>query len=125
MNTAPRVGYHTRLDADQSVKLTGGSFGGALSMETANRLVKSHFMVGITPTGRPVFVDEKGRLVSLYMRVDPAETDAGKAVLAAHRAEKRRRDERLAEEMERDREEIDDLMDGMTPAEIIRRLKGA
>lgn len=86
------IGYHTRLDGKNSVKVTGGSFGGSLDVETANRLVRSHFTVIVKPSGRPVFVDRGGREVSLYISVDPEITDKGIEAMSAYRkAENERR----------------------------------
>lgn len=33
------IGYHTRLDGENSKKISGGSFGGSFDMETVERLV--------------------------------------------------------------------------------------
>ena len=80
--TTKNIGYHTRLISDNTVKVVGGSFGGRFDIETANRLVKSHFSVAVKQSGRAVFVDKRGREVSLYFTVDAGETDAGKKALA-------------------------------------------
>ena len=68
------IGYHTRLINNNASKVCGGSFGGALDLETANRLVNTHFNVIVKTSGTPVFVDREGREVSLYMSVDPSLT---------------------------------------------------
>lgn len=71
------IGYHTRLDSNNTVRVTGGSFGGGINQETVERLVNAHFQVKILSSGRGVFVDRQGREVSLYLSVDPLSTEAG------------------------------------------------
>lgn len=118
------VGYHTRLDGNNTVKVVGGSFGGAISMETVNRLVRSHFTVVVKNSGRPVFVDKQMREVNLYLNVDAGSTEKGAEALKEWRAE---RVKQLAEEEaqeERNQEEIDHLMEGLSHEEIVRRLRG-
>lgn len=112
------IGYHTRLHANNTVKVCGGSFGGSLDVATANRLVKSMFTVRVLNSGRPVFVDRMGREVSLYVSVDPQVTDLGKAALAEHC--KVRRLAALAEKEKEDR--VRDLLDNMTTDEALRLL---
>lgn len=122
--TSKNIGYHTRLYSDNRVKIQGGSFGGSLDMETAERLVKSWFTVIVKPSGTPVFVDREGREVSLYISVDARETDAGKAALKAwNAANEKAWAEQEAQEAAAS-EEIDDLMEGLSHKEIVRRLKG-
>jgi len=87
------IGYHTRLDRDNRVKIVGGSFGGTLCIDTANHLVNSHFEVKIKPSGRAVFVDREGREVSLYMSIDPDTTTKGKEVIKAYQEEKFRKEQ--------------------------------
>lgn len=125
MNFSKNIGYHTRLYKDNTVKVTGGSFGGELSMDTANRLVSAHkFTVIVKPSGTPVFVDAKGREVRLYISVDASETDAGKAAIKEWRAEKAKLEEENERRAEREAEELDDLMNGLSHHEIVRRLRG-
>lgn len=81
------IGYHTRLDSNNTVKVTGGSFGGSTDQETIERLVNAHFSVRIKPSGRAVFVDNQDREVTLYITVDPMSTEKGKKVAKEHRAE--------------------------------------
>lgn len=119
------IGYHTRRISDNSMKVVGGSFGGSLDMETANRLVKSHFSVAVKPSGHAVFVDREGREVSLYFTVDAAQTDAGKQALAEWRklrAQEAAANEALAAQQS---EELDQLMAGLTHEEIVKRLRNA
>lgn len=118
------IGYHTRLRDNNQVKVVGGSFGGTLDLETANRLVRSHFTVTVKASGTPVFVDREGREVHLYISVDPGMTDKGKEAIKAWR-EERARQEREEEALREQQEaELDAAMAGLKHEEIIRRLKG-
>lgn len=112
------IGYHTRLALNNSVKVAGGSFGGAFDMETVNRLVRAHFTVAVKPSGRPVFVDRNGRAVSLYFTVDPETTEVGKEAIAADRAKRAKDSEAEAVK----REEIERLLDNMSPDEALELL---
>lgn len=114
------IGFHTRLYGQNSVKVTGGSFGGALDLDTANRLVRNHgFTVIVKPSGNAVFVDREGREVHLYFAVDASQTDAGKAALAVDRKAR----EAVAREEERKRQEIESLLDDMSPDAALALLK--
>jgi hypothetical protein len=115
------IGYHTRLYGQNSVKVTGGAFGGSLDLETANRLVKHHFTVIVKQSGTPVFVDREGREVTLYITVDPGSTEAGKLAIAADRAE---RDNRAKIEDEK-RARVNELLDGMSMDDALKLLGGA
>lgn len=114
------IGYHTRKSGQDSVKLTGGSFGGAVDMETVNRLVKSHFTVKVKNSGHAVFVDREGREVSVYITVDASSTDAGKAALVEYRKEV---EARQVVEQEKERR-VQELIDSMSSDEVIKRLEG-
>lgn len=115
------IGYHTRDGMNNTVKLTGGSFGGAIDMETVNRLVKSHFTVKVRNSGSPVFVDRQGREVSVYITIDPGNTDAGKAALA----EDRRARAALQSVEDDKRRQVENLLDGMSADEALQRLGGS
>ncbi len=115
------IGYHTRL-VSNSDKVCGGSFGGTLDLETANRLVNNHFKVIVKPSGTPVFVDREGREVYLYLSVDPGKTTKGAEAIMAWRVEKNRQDEEEERRREAQQEELDSAMSGLTHEEIIRRL---
>ena len=119
----PKVTYHTRLDGQDSVKVAGGSFGGEFDMDTANRLTKVWFTVTVKPSGRAVFVDREGREVNLYVRVEPADTEIGKPIVTAYKAEQAKI--RRAEEAEEERKQaqIDNLLGGLSHDEILRRLQ--
>lgn len=116
--TSKNIGYHTRLTSDGS-KVVGGSFGGSLDMETVNRLVKAHFTVTVKPSGHTVFVDKAGREVRLYFAIDASQTEAGKQALATWRNKQRQE----AEVQEQQADEISQLLDSLTPEEIIKRLQ--
>ncbi|MEQ6332987.1 hypothetical protein [Sphingobium sp. MK2] len=103
---------------NNSVKVVGGSFGGAFDMETVNRLVRAHFTVVVKPSGRSVFVDRDGRAVSLYFTVDPETTEAGKEALATDRAKRAKDSEAEAVK----RAEIERLLDSMSPDEALELL---
>lgn len=109
------IGYHTR---NGSTKIVGGSISGSFDMETVNRLVKHRFTVRVRNSGSLVFVDKEGREVSLYITVDPSSTEAGKIAASAARAERERR---TAEE-ETKRHRIEQLLEGMSYDEALRRL---
>jgi hypothetical protein len=113
------IGYHTRLKSDNRVKVVGGSFGGSLDIETANRLVKALFTVKILKSGRAVFVDKQGREVSLYISVDPELTDEGKAALKAYRACVEQREKAENEKAQ----QLQDMLDSLSVDEAIERLK--
>lgn len=114
-----KISYHTRLDADNKVKVSGGTFGGTVDYETVNRLAKAFFTVSIKPSGRAVFVDKEGREVNLYIKVDAETTSIGIEAKRVWRAEGHRQDyeDRLL------REEIHSEMAKLTPEEVLRRLK--
>lgn len=120
----PNIGYHTRLYGNNTVKVCGGSFGGSLDTDTANRLANTHFSVLVKPSGTAVFVDKEGREVSLYISVDVASTDKGIAAIKQWRKEKYAREALESAERELHEGTINDLMDGMSYEEIVRRLSG-
>lgn len=121
--TTNNIGYHTRLISDNTVKVVGGSFGGSLDMETVNRLVNSHFSVTVKQSGHAVFVDRNGREVSLYFTVDARQTDAGKQALAEWRKLKAKEEEANEALAAQQSDEINQLMDGLTHEEIVKRLR--
>ena len=84
----PSISYHTRLDSDHRVKVTGGSRQGTYDQETVECLA-SEFTAVVKPSGRVVFVDSEGREVSLYIRIAPEDTKVGKVTLATHREQQR------------------------------------
>lgn len=110
------IGYHTRSRENANVKLTGGSFGGALDTETVERLTKAHFTIKMLPSGSLTFIDKEGRSVWLYVSIDPSMTEAGKRLLADDAA-KRQADARRLEDR------LNELLDGMTAEEAIKRLE--
>lgn len=117
------IGYHTRLRSDNTRKIVGGSFGGSLNMDTANRLVDSQFTVVVKDGGSPVFVDREGREVTLYISVDVDRTTKGIEALKLWRAERLKKHEADRLRREDEEEELGRLMGSMTHEEIVRRLK--
>lgn len=116
------IGYHTRLDSNNTVKVVGCSFGGTVDIETVNRLVNAHFNVTVKPSGRAVFVDKEGREVSLYLTVDPKLTAKGDEALKQWRIETERiRKEEAKRQAEQD-EHIEELLSKLTYDEIVTRL---
>lgn len=113
------IGYHTRLNSNNSIKVCGGSFGGQIDSETVARLVKSHFTVKILNSGTGVFVDREGREVILYISVDPLKTEAGKQALVEHRKVLAAK-QKIEDEKE---QEIKNLMDSMSSDEILSKLR--
>ena len=114
------IGYHTREHLNHTRKVSGGCFGGGFDLETVNRLVKAHYKVVVSQSGRLVFVDRHGVKVSLYVTVDPIWTDAGKAAQAEHNAQ-------MAKELARrhaEESELNEILDGMSTQEALRLLKG-
>lgn len=113
------IGYHTRLNSNNTIKVCGGSFGGQIDSDTVARLVKSHFTVKILNSGAGVFVDREGREVSLYITVDPLKTEAGKLALAEHRKFMAAK-QKIEDEKE---QEIEELMASMSNDEILSKLR--
>lgn len=117
------ISYHTRLDSNNTVKVVGGSFGGSIDMETVNRLTRL-FTVIVKNSGTPVFVDREGREVRLYLAVDVGSTEKGAQALKAWRAERAKQLEEEEAQLEREHGEIDQLMEGLSHEEVVRRLRG-
>lgn len=117
------IGYHTRLYADNTVKVTGGSFGGAVDMETVDRLTRL-FDVAILPSGTAVFVDREGRHVRLYISVDAATTEKGRAALTEWRKARALAEEQARQQAEAEETELARAMEGLPHEEILRRLRG-
>ena len=120
---ASNIGYHTRLLSNNSTKVVGGSFGGAIDADTVERLTRSHFTVIVKPSGRAVFVDREGREVSLYLSVDPESTSIGALALQNYHIEKQRTDREASEQRAKEEREIEELMHGLPHSEIMKRLK--
>lgn len=116
------IGYHTRLYSDNTKKIVGGSFGGEVSQDTVERLVRSHFKVIIKPSGAGCFVDRNGREVSLYISVDPLKTEIGKLASAERKKEDAIRFKKETAIQEKLDSQLSDIMDSMTTEEIIAKL---
>lgn len=118
------VGYHTRLYADNTVKVIGGSFGGSVDMETANRIAKSQFTVVVKNSGTAVFVDKSDREVRLYLSVDVANTEIGKIAIKEWREARAKQEAENQSRIEHEEQEIEDMMANLSHEEIVRRLAG-
>lgn len=118
------ISYHTRLESDNRIKVVGGSFMGAIDADTVERLTRNFFTVTVKSSGRAVFVDNQNREVSLYLSVDPESTNIGALAVKKYHTEKERADSKAAEQQARKEREIEKLMNGLTHAEIVKRLKG-
>ena len=117
------ISYHTRLYADNTTKVYGGSFDGELDLETANRLT-CLFTVIVKPSGTPVFVDREGREVRLYISVDVESTEIGKKALTEWRKANEQMEIYRRQQEEQEAKEITDLMAGLSHEEIVQRLRG-
>ena len=123
--SSKNIGWHTRLYADNTKKITGGSFGGELSLDTVNRLVNYHCpRVVVKASGTPVFVDRNGREVTLYVTVDARETEMGKAAISEWLKDKETKEKLFSEQQEQQSREIELLMDQLSHEDIVKRLKG-
>ena len=118
-----KIGYHTRLYSDNTKKICGGTFSGSVCMETADRLSKL-FKVTIKPGGTPVFVDSAGREVRLYMSVDPSSTTIGQDALMGWREKRNMQRAKEEERSKKEQDEINQLMEGLSHEDLIRRLRG-
>jgi hypothetical protein len=114
------IGYHTR-SVNNDEKVIGGSFGGRIDQETVERLTR-FFTVTVMPSGTPVFVDDRGRRVRLYLTVDPSKTEKGKAALAAWRKEKIAEKEAAEKLAEAQNEHLAHLLSRLSYEEAVRRL---
>lgn len=117
--TSKNIGWHTR-DGRTGEKVQGGSFGGAIDQETVDRLVKAHFTVAYTQSGRQTFVDRNGRIVWLYLSVDPETTPQGHEA----RQIKRQQDEERERLYAAKKAELEDILDGLSVEEAIDLLTG-
>lgn len=118
------IGYHTRLYSNNTCKVVGGSFGGAIDMETVNRLVNAQFSVVVKNSGTPVFVDREGREVTLYLSVDAGSSEKGALAMKAWRAECEKQEAEAETRRESEQQELDELMEGLSHEDIVRRLRG-
>ncbi len=117
------IGYHTRLYGNDSVKLSGGVFGGSIDLETIERLTKYHFKVIIKNSGNAVFVNNNNQEVNLYIKVDPNITTIGKEAKNKYLEEQKKK---LIQEEEQEnikKNLINELIDTMSLDEIIKKLQ--
>ncbi len=115
--------YHTRLSGNDSVKLSGGVFGGSIDLETIERLTKNHFKVIIKNSGHAVFVNKNHQEVNLYIKVDPNITTIGKEAKNKYLEEQKKK---LIQEEEQEnikKNLINELIDTMSLDEIIKKLQ--
>lgn len=112
------IGYHTRLDSNNTVKVVGGSFGGSIDQETIERLVKAHFKVIVKNSGFCVFVDREGREVNLYLSVDPENTQIGQEAIKAYKKLKHLEEQKELDKMQT----VEEIMSSMTADEILEKL---
>lgn len=114
------IGYHTR--SKDGVKLTGGSFGGAIDQDTVERITRL-FSVRVLPSGSVTFVDDKGRDINLYFSIDAVKTEKGKQALKEYQEQKELEWKQEKAKLEAEQEELEWLMAGMSHEEIINRLR--
>lgn len=115
--------YQTRLYGNDSIKITGGVFGGSIDLETIERLTKNHFKVVIKNSGHAVFVNNKNQEVNLYIKVDPNITTIGKEAKLKYLEEKKKNLIKEQEQEDTKRALIEELMDTMSLEEILQKLK--
>ena len=114
------IGYHTRSMEDGK-KLVGGSFGGAIDQETVERISRL-FTVIIKPSGRAVFVDDKGNEVCLYFYIDPQNTEKGKQAIKEDRQKRELKQKEEQELLEQQERELTEAMQGLSHEEILEKL---
>lgn len=110
--------YYNIRDSLTGEKLSGGSFSGELNQDTVDRLVAGRLSVVVSQSGDPFFINNKGRRVSLYIGISPAETTAGRLALADYRDKE---EARVKAERQRERD-LQALLDGMSTDEAIALL---
>ena len=104
------ITYHSRRDGTDE-KITVG----ASSSMTA---LLADYTVIIQPTGRPIFMDDKGRRVNVYTRVNPEDHPGYPEAMKAYR-----RDQQVAAQLAKDRRvRIDCLLALLSDEEILERL---
>jgi hypothetical protein len=104
------ISYHTRRDGTDE-KITAGA------IHSMSALLNDYTVI-IQPSGRPVFMDDKGRKVNVYMRLDPEDHSGYSAAIKAYR-----RDQQIAAQLAKDRQEqIDRLLADLSDEEILERL---
>ena len=115
--------YHLRR-VSSGQKIVGGTISASLtSLDSAAEWLAERSQVVISPSGIAQFT-YGGTPVLVYLSVDPAETAQGKEALRQWRIDKRNREDAEAERNADFEREIEDLMDGLSQEEIVRRLRG-
>lgn len=103
------IGWHIRRCSD-GVKTRGGSFGGDIDMETANRLVNVFLDAEVMPSGTVVLKDKKtGETVWLYLSIDARKTEKGKEALKQYNAGRLKKEKEEEERRARVMQALDDL----------------
>lgn len=108
--------YHARGQND--VKTVGGTLKYA-TLDDGAKFVESCFDVMVLPSGRVSFA-QNGKPVFVYLSVDPAQTEKGRAAIAADSAQ---RAARHAEIKARETE-LQDLIDSIGVDAALSKLKG-
>jgi cell wall assembly regulator SMI1 len=104
------IHYHTRR-ANTDEKITVGA------RDSMSALLNDYTVI-IQPSGRPVFMDDKGRHVNVYMRLNPEDHSEYPAAVKAYH-----RDQQIAAQLAKDRkEQIDKLLNDLSDEEILERL---
>ncbi len=119
------VSYQTRLYGDDNYKVIGGSFDGAINLETVNQFVNSRFSIVVKKNGKPVFVDSKGREVTFYLSVDPSTSEKGAKAIKDSRAELAKQAKEAENRRKLEQDEIDKLLSCLSHDDIVRCLHKA
>lgn len=108
--------YHAR--GMNGAKTVGGSLSYS-SLDEGARFIESQFDVIVQPSGRVTFA-QGGKPVDVYLSVDPAQTEKGRAAIAADRAARNERQR----EIDAQESELQCMLAGMSTADAIAKLKG-
>ena len=115
--------YNLRRVSDGQ-KVVGGTVPKSYTtLDQAAEWLVDHAQVAVNGSGRVGFL-YGGSPVLAYLSVDPADTTQGKEALKQWRIDQRNREDAEAERNADFEREIEDLMDGLSQEEIVRRLRG-
>lgn len=109
--------YHYRNM--QGLKVIGGTMGDGVDLNQAADRLTGWLDVVVMPSGRLSFA-HKGQPVWVYLSVDPAGTDKGKAALKAHNAARRQAE---ADEQAK-QDQLQALVDDIGLDAALARLRG-
>ena len=116
--------FHLRRVSD-NVKVVGGTVPkSCATLDEAAEWLSEGAPVVVSNTGSVQFT-YGSTPVYAYLSVDPSETDIVKEALRQWRVDKRNREDAEAERNADFEREIEDLMDGLSHEEIVRRLNQA